>query len=370
MAKTEKKKSKYLPEKENKHYTEKITIGAILSLILYYVAYNNKEKYKGLSLFISITTILLKITLGTILILVLAFISFTLISTIIENKKYKTFKHGMKIDINGHKMVVSVEGERNEKTIVVLTGFSSASPVLHYKPFAEAIRDKYRVVTLEPFGYGLSDNFDPKGHERTVENIVSELHSVVKQLGINKYYLMGHSIGGAYSLYWSNVYPDEVLGFIGIDATVYVDDEIFELTDEYIQKMGKLRIIGIQRMMSLFNKRNVFLPLYEKYQYTDEEIDRFRVLSIRNFNKLMLDESRLMMENVRKVKDMKFPKHVPVVNFICEVNVKAMPTWEELHFSNGTQSVSNEVIVLPGDHSFFFIDNIDTVRAKIDEMTA
>ena len=49
---------------------------------------------------------------------------------------------------------------------------------------------KYEVITIEPFGYGLSDSTKRK---RTIENIVEELHECVKNLGEEEYYLMGHS---------------------------------------------------------------------------------------------------------------------------------------------------------------------------------
>jgi len=354
----------------SKQNTKKIVTAIVLGLILFYAVYNHGEKYK-LSFIISIVTKILKVILQIGLVLTVVFTGFTIISTLIENKQYKTFKHGIKLEVNGHKMVASVEGENKDKTIIILTGFCSASPVLHYKPLVKALCDQYRTVVLEPFGYGLSDNFDPKDSERTIQNIVEELHSAVKQLGIDHYYLMGHSMGGAYGLYWANKYPDEVKGFIGFDATVLVDEEIHILTDKYIQKLGRLRFLGIQRIMSLFNKRNVFLPLYEKFDYTDEEISKFRTISIRNsLNKLILDESRLMLDNVRAVSEMKFPKHIPVLNYVCGENCKAIPTWKELHVANGSQSISNEVITLPGNHIFFFLENIDQVKAKLEEWMA
>ena len=75
----------------------------------------------------------------------------------------------------------------------------------------------FTVVTIEPLGYGLSDE---TGEERTIENIVKELHECIKKLGYSRYFLLGHSISGVYALYYANCYRDELEGFIGIDTSV------------------------------------------------------------------------------------------------------------------------------------------------------
>ena len=88
---------------------------------------------------------------------------------------------------------------------------------------------------IEPFGYGLSDSTKRK---RTIENIVEELHECVKNLGEEEYYLMGHSISGLYTLYWSQIYPDEIKGIIGIDPSVpqMTSKENNDQTQEFLEK--------------------------------------------------------------------------------------------------------------------------------------
>ena len=75
---------------------------------------------------------------------------------------------------------------------------------------------------MEPFGYGLSDQVDT---ERSIENIIEELHTCLEEIGVHQYYLMAHSISGLYSLYYANTYPEEIHGFIGIDSSVPKQNE-------------------------------------------------------------------------------------------------------------------------------------------------
>jgi len=347
-----------------------VWLGGLFSGIgLFYVIFNTDEdKYKISSILRFIFT-LLKIFGLFILGVVIIYGVFMVISDIIEKYKLKSIKYGTKLDINGHKMVVAQYGIEKEKTIVIFTGLLSASPVLHYKPFTEKLCEKYRVVVLEPFGYGLSDMLDPKvkGNERTIQNIVKEYHAAIKQLGINKYYILGHSIGGAYTLCYANTYQDEVLGCIVFDATTLYDEELMKLTDQAVSKLALISKLGVQRINSIFNKRNVFLPLYEKYDYSKEDIEMFRVLALqKSLNKTVLNESALMFDNLISIKDMKFPKHIPVLDYVCSVNVKAISNFKDTHLVLGTECNSYELIELEGDHSFYFLDNYDAISKKID----
>lgn len=124
--------------------------------------------------------------------------------------------YGQSVEVTVKNMVVDIKGKEDETTIILLPGWGSPSPVLEFMPLAEQLSENYRGVTIEPFGYGVSDG---AGTERNIDTIVEELHECVKDPGYDQYYLMAHSLSGLYSLYWTNVYPQEVQRFIGIDSS-------------------------------------------------------------------------------------------------------------------------------------------------------
>lgn len=141
------------------------------------------------------------------------------------------------MEVMGKNMIVDVKGEENATTIILLPGWGSPSPVLEFLPLADILSEKFRIITIEPFGYGLSDE---SGTERKLDTIVEELHECTKQLGCNQYYLMAHSLSGLYSLYWANMYPQEVQGFIGIDSSVpkQSDEEPFSISMVALNKLS------------------------------------------------------------------------------------------------------------------------------------
>jgi len=298
----------------------------------------------------------LKITGTVILGIILIYTLFTIICSIYEKSKIRSYNYGTKLDVNGHTMNVKVVGEKNEPTIVILTGMASPSPVLHYKPVTEALSDKFRIIVLEPFGYGLSDIVDD---ERTIDKITSELHTAIEKLGVKEYYLMGHSIGGLYSLQLANQYPDEVLGYVGLDPTVPRVKEYSPSSGESAFKVVRLlNTLGFTRIPTIFNKKNLILPLYNGYNYTDEELSIFKNLSLsKSFNKNVINEISHLFDNADSLRDKKFPKNIPVITYLASQNNEKFDNYKPVHEEVGNESISNEVIVLEGNHVFFVFDN-------------
>ena len=69
---------------------------------------------------------------------------------------------------------------------------------------------------------------------------------------------MAHSIGGLYSVYYANTYPEEIQGFIGIDSSVPKQNENEPMNTAMLNKvmacLGKARdTLGISRLLSLGN---------------------------------------------------------------------------------------------------------------------
>lgn len=280
------------------------------------------------------------------------------------NKSKLQDAYGQEVTVDGRSMRVDVKGEASNPVIVLLPGLGCASPVLEMEPLATALSRNYRVVTIEPFGYGLSD---PAGQERTIENVVQELHACVEALGYEEYYLMGHSLGGLYSLYWANQYPEEVQGFVGIDPSVpgMNDEQPFPISITALNKISAylskiMNGVGLTRLMSAGHPENaIYADL--TYPYTEQELEIYRLLSVDNaYNKTVMNEMKYLDANVEAVRGMRFPDEMPVLLFVSGSNCDLMSTWEQLHRDVLPENGRGEVIRLEGDHylHFEFLDQI------------
>lgn len=272
--------------------------------------------------------------------------------------------YGQEVTVDGRSMRVDVKGEASNPVIILLPGLSCASPILEMEPLATALSQNYRVVTIEPFGYGLSDL---AGQERTIENVVQELHACVETLGYEEYYLMGHSLGGLYSLYWANQYPEEVQGFVGIDPSVpgMNDEQPFPISITALNKLSAylskaMNVVGLTRLMSAGHPENaIYADL--TYPYTDQELEIFRLLSLdKAYNRTVMNEMKYLDANVEAVRGMRFPDEMTVLLFVSGSNCDLMSTWEQLHRDVMPENGQGEVIRLEGGHylHFEFLDQI------------
>ena len=261
------------------------------------------------------------------------------VNKVVSNKESEMIEglYGRYVEVFGKRICVEVRGEGSE-TIVLYPGFGDVSPVLNFRPLASFLSHYYRVVTVEPFGYGISDS---TSRERSVENIAEELHETMKALDIDSYVLAAHSFGGVYALELMNSYPGEVKAFIGIDTTVpeamkYLDDSLVE----YALGSG-IRFLnesGINRLLLAFNEER-FLPENEYYQYTNAEKKMFNILTLnRSFTDNMKDEMLLAKENLDKILTKAIPDEVPAYQFVSLHNDRLLEslgapedTWTHYH---------------------------------------
>lgn len=90
----------------------------------------------------------------------------------LKKETKKIIPYGQEVKVENKSLRVQVTGE-GEETMVLLPGYLTGSPVLDFQPLVSELSKEYKVVVVEPFGYGLSDDTNKL---RSVENLTSELH--------------------------------------------------------------------------------------------------------------------------------------------------------------------------------------------------
>ncbi|MGV2884379.1 alpha/beta fold hydrolase [Paenibacillus taichungensis] len=279
--------------------------------------------------------------LGAIVIVIVLFLGIVYITNVIstnsEAKKIETY--GQHVSVDGKNMNVLIQGEGKE-TIVLLPGYGTAAPALDFKLLIDELSPYYKVVAVEPFGYGLSDVTEK---ERTAENIVSEVHEALQQLNINEYILMGHSIAGIYGIDYVNKYPNEVTAFVGIDSSVSTQPG---MDAKLPTKMfGFLKKSGLQRLVVKFGG-----DPYAGLPFDEHTVEQMKMLSNKNSNSsTMLNEMDHISSNFKEAQGLTFPKDLPLLLFI-QANNEGVKGWIPLHEGQIKDSVHGKVITMDGEH--------------------
>lgn len=285
--------------------------------------------------------LILKILGGIVIALVLFLVGvFTYNKIASKSDLAKIEPYGKLVTVDGKNMNVFIQGE-GEETIVLLPGQGTSSPVLDFKPLIDELSQNYRVVAIEPFGYGLSDYTDK---ERTTQNIITEIHEAVRALNIDRYILMGHSITGLYGIEYVDKYREEVTAFAGIDSSVPTQPGM-----DTKLPIGLFRFVketGLARLLSGGP------DAYDKDVWSEDTRKQLSLLSLKNgFNPTMLNELEHLSSNFQASasKGITFPSDLPLILFVDTSNTE-VKGWVPLHEEQIKDSLHGKVIFMDSGH--------------------
>ena len=247
--------------------------------------------------------------------------------------------YGQLVSVDGKNMNVVIRGEGAE-TVVLLPGFATAAPALDFEPLIAQLEDDYRVVAVEPFGYGLSD---VAGTPRTIQNMVAEVHAALASLGVDRYVLMGHSIAGIYALEYIQSYPEEVSAFVGIDSSVPGQPGMDEV--QPVDDLKALKDLGLLRILQGGNPSE-----YDGLSaYSDDLKEQLAILTNRNsYNADIASEAKNIPADFAAVENLTFPVDLPVLLFVLDDD--SNPVWMQLHADQVAHLDNAEMVLLTGAH--------------------
>jgi pimeloyl-ACP methyl ester carboxylesterase len=109
---------------------------------------------------------------------------------------------------------VRLQGAVDKPVVVLLHGSMSSLRV--FEPWAAVLVRQYRVISIDEPGHGLTGPIASKDYSRA--GMVEFVHSVLKQLGVKRAAMVGHSMGGGVAAEYAERYPAEVWALVLIDA--------------------------------------------------------------------------------------------------------------------------------------------------------
>jgi esterase len=118
------------------------------------------------------------------------------------------------IEANGLRLHAVEWGAASAPPIVLLHGLRAYAH--WFDEFAEAVDKDYRVIALDQRGRGASA-WAADGRY-TTDAYVADLEGVVASLGLKRFALAGHSMGGTNAMHYAARHPDQVSALIVIDS--------------------------------------------------------------------------------------------------------------------------------------------------------
>jgi pimeloyl-ACP methyl ester carboxylesterase len=119
---------------------------------------------------------------------------------------------GKFVSVDGIKLHYVEKG--SGRPVVLLHGDAGSSYDFVLSPLLDKLAEKYRVLVFDRPGLGYSQRPSKDGWSPLVQARL--IHGAVRQLGIEKPIVAGHSRGGATMFAWAMEYPDDMAAGVGL----------------------------------------------------------------------------------------------------------------------------------------------------------
>ena len=82
--------------------------------------------------------------------------------------------------------------------------------------------EKHRVIRIDLLGHGQTEN---QNEVHSMEDQAALVKAVLEELGIDKYTVIGHSMGGYIALALAEIYPEDLKGLCLMNSTSMADSD-------------------------------------------------------------------------------------------------------------------------------------------------
>lgn len=151
--------------------------------------------------------------------------------------------------------------ETDRKTVILLHGYLETMYI--WSEFANMLKTRYRVITLDLPGHGLTDSApeDENGESiNSMEFCADVIKSLLDKIGIEKAVIGGHSMGGFIAQNCCIRYPEKFEKLIIFNSTPYKDKEeksADRLREIEAVRNGKLEILACLSIPKMYHPDNL-----------------------------------------------------------------------------------------------------------------
>lgn len=145
------------------------------------------------------------------------------------------------------------------QAIILIHGYLESKEI--WDSFAEKLSSDYRVICIDLPGHGTSDVY---GESHSMEFMASCIKLLADHLGIERFFLAGHSLGGYVTLAFLELYPGSLSGYCLFHSQPFADPEPAlekRRREKAVVRSGKKNLMYPDNVEKMYAKINL-----EKFQ--------------------------------------------------------------------------------------------------------
>lgn len=167
------------------------------------------------------------------------------------------------VSVDGLNLSYQEWGSPSAPPIVMLHGFGVSGHM--FDEFAERMQDRYRLLALDQRGHGDSDWAEDGNYSR--DAFVSDVEGFREALGLDRFILIGHSMGGLNSVAYTNAYPQHVRALVLVDVGPEAAKEGVDNIVRFTRGPDELDFDEFVEMAHRFNQRRTLENIRERMRH-------------------------------------------------------------------------------------------------------
>lgn len=120
------------------------------------------------------------------------------------------------------------------RVVVLLHGFLGSHAV--WDEFVKKLSNRFRIITIDLLGHGETPSI---GYYHSMELIAQSVKAVLNNIGVRRYVMVGHSMGGYAALAFAELFPENVSGLCLFHSTAFADSDTKKKDRERVIRLVK-----------------------------------------------------------------------------------------------------------------------------------
>ena len=167
------------------------------------------------------------------------------------------------VTVDGLSLAYQEWGNPSAPPVVMLHGFGVSGHM--FDEFADRMQDRYRLLALDQRGHGDSDWSEAGDYSR--DAFVSDVDGFRKALGLERFHLIGHSMGGLNSVAYANAHPDRVRTLVLVDVGPEAAKQGVDNIMRFTRGPDELEFEEFVEMAHRFNQRRTLENIRERMRH-------------------------------------------------------------------------------------------------------
>jgi esterase len=167
------------------------------------------------------------------------------------------------VTVGGLKLHYQEWGEPGKPPIVMLHGFGVSGHM--FDEFAARLQERYRLIALDQRGHGDSDWSAEGDYSR--DAFVTDLEGFRQALGLERFILVGHSMGGLNAVAYAARHPERVSCLVLVDVGPEAAKEGVDNIMRFTRGPDELEFEEFVQLAHRFNQRRTIENIRERMRH-------------------------------------------------------------------------------------------------------